>query len=197
MKKQRKQLITMVVFLAVLIAAYIGLGIYNDMEAKKEEEDAIIIMDFDYEDVIAFTYDYDDTTYTFSKSEETWTYDADTDFDVDESLVEEILASVSYILGEDAITEYEEVGTYGLDAPQKTISFTFTDGSTKKVQIGDYNEMLGFYYLMVEGDDNLYLTDSTLLNAFEFSYTSLEYIEVETEEGTEAETEEIEMTEAE
>lgn len=195
MKKQRKQLIAMLVFLVVLVAAYIGIGIYNDTEAEKEEDDAIVIMNFELDDVVAFAYDYEDTNYMFSKSEETWIYDSNPDFDVDESLVESLLASVRYVLGEDAIMEYEEVGTYGLDTPQKTISFTFTDGSTKKVQIGNYNDMLGYYYLMIEGDDNLYLVDSTLLYAFEISYTDLEYIEEETEEVTEEETEEIETTE--
>lgn len=193
MKKQRKQLIVMVVFLAVLIAAYIGIGIYNDAEAKKQEVDSIVIMNFDYEKVVAFSYDYEDTQYTFSKTDETWTYDAESGFDVDETLVKELLASVSYVLGEDAISEYDELGTYGLDAPQKTISFTFMDGTNKKVFIGDYNDILGFYYLMIEGDDTLYLADSTLLDAFEMSYTSLAYIEEETEEGTEV----LETTETE
>lgn len=188
MKKQRKQLVTMVVFLAFLIVAYIGLGVYNDAQAKKEEEEStIVVTDFDSEDVVAFSYDYNDETYTFSKNEDVWTYDSKAGFDVDESLVESMLVVAGSLLGEDAITEYETVDTYGFDTPQKTVSLTMSDGSSIKIQVGDYNNIVGFYYLMVEGDSNLYLVDSTLLDTFEVSYTSLEYIEEETEETTETE----------
>ena len=32
--------------------------------------------------------------------------------------------------------------------------------------IGNYNDMLGKYYLKMEGDDNVYLIDSGIPNAF-------------------------------
>ena len=197
MKKQRKQLIIMAAFLGFLIIAYFGLNVYNDAQAKKEEEEqTIVVTDFDYEDVVAFSYDYNDETYSFTKSGDVWSYDADAEFDVDESLVESMLAIAGSLLGEEMITEYEAVDTYGFDEPQKTVSLTMSDGSTVTIQAGDYNNMVGSYYLMVEGDGNLYLVDSTLLYTFEVSYTSLEYVEEETEVEVTEETEEIEAVES-
>lgn len=88
---------------------------------------------------------------------------------------------------------YESLDNYGLDTPQKVVYLTFSDGAKVKIQLGDYNDMVGYYYLMVEGDTNLYLVDGTFIDTFEVPYTSLEYIEEETEE----ETEEVVTTEAE
>ena len=190
MKKQRKQLVIMAVFLGFLICAYFGLGVYNDTQAQKEEEEqTVIVTNFDYEDVVAFSYDYNEETYTFTKTDDVWTYDQKPGFDVDESLVESMLATAGSLLGEEIITEYESIETYGFDTPQKTLSFTLSDGSTINIQIGDYNDIVGYYYLMIDGDSNLYLVDGTLLSTFEVSYTELEYVEEETEAVDVTETE--------
>lgn len=80
--------------------------------------------------------------------------------------------------------------TYGLDSPSKTITITLSDGSQKTIKIGAYNEILGFYYLLVEGDKHLYLVDSTIYDTFEISYADLEVVvEESTEEITEESTE--------
>lgn len=82
----------MATFLGFLIIAYFGLNVYNDAQAKKEEEEqTIVVTDFDYEDVVAFSYDYNNETYSFTKSGDVWSYDADAEFDVDESLVDSTL----------------------------------------------------------------------------------------------------------
>lgn len=197
MKKQRKQLIIMAAFLGFLIVAYFGLDIYNDAQTKKEEEEQnVVVTDFDYEEVVAFSYDYNDETLSFTKTDDEWVYDAKPGFDVDESVVESMLETAGSLLGEEVITEYETVDTYGLDNPQKRVCFTMSDGTTVTIQVGDYNDIVGLYYLMIEDDENLYMVDSTLLYTFEVSYTSLEYIEEETEEEVTEETEEIEAVES-
>lgn len=201
MKKQRKQLITMAVFLGFLIVAYFGLDVYNDAQAKKEEEaNTIVVTDFDYTDVVAFSYDYNGVSYSFTKQDDVWNFDDNADFDVDESLVESMLTTAGSLLGEEEITDYESVDIYGFDDPQKTVSLTMSDGSTVTIQVGDYNDIVGYYYLMLEGDENLYLADSTLLYTFEVAYTELEYVEETTEEVTEEtaeETETVDVTEGE
>lgn len=191
MKKQRKQLIIMLVFLCFLVIAYFALGSYNDSQAEKEEEQSktIVVTDWKEEDVRAFSYNYEEESNSFTKSGDTWNYDADASFDVEESLVEAMLSDACYLIAQDYFDAYESLDNYGLDAPQKTICLTFSDGSVKKLMLGDYNDMVGYYYLMIEGDSKLYLVDSTLLDAFEVSYVDLEYVPEETETVSE-ETEE-------
>lgn len=187
MKKQRKQLIIMLIFLVFLVAAYFGLGAYNDAQAKKEEKEDIVVTAFDTKNIVAFSYHYEAEKNSFTKADDVWNYEADAAFDVDESLVEDMLATASNVLAEDYFSEYETIETYGLDAPQMTIRLSFSDGSSKQLLIGDYNDIVGYYYMMLEGDSNLYLVDGTLLSAFQVSYTELEFVEEETTDTTEVE----------
>ena len=183
MIKQKKQLIIMVVFLGFLIISYFALGAYNDAQANKEGEqkETIVVTDFNEENVVAFSYTYEEESNSFTKTEDVWSYDADATFDVDERIVEDMLSDVAYLTAEDYFDAYETIDNYGLDAPQMTVSMTFADGSTVKLMLGDYNDIVGTYYLMVEGNSNLYVVDSTLLDTFEVSYTDLEYVIEETE----------------
>lgn len=183
MKKQKKQLITMVVFLGFLIISYFALGAYNDAQANKEDEqqETIVVTDFNEENVVAFSYTYEEESNSFTKTDDVWSYDADATFDVDESIVEDMLSDVAYLTAQDYFDAYESIDNYGLDAPQMTVSMTFADGSTVKLMLGDYNDIVGTYYLMLEGDSNLYVVDSTLLDTFEVSYADLEYVVEETE----------------
>ena len=177
----------MVVFLGFLVISYFTLGIYNDAQEEKDEEETIVVANVDYNEIVAFSYNYNEEEYDFVKSEEVWNYSQMTEFDVDEALVENMLSVTASLLAQEYFTDYESLETYGLDVPQKTISLTLSDGSAVKFLIGNYNEIMGYYYLMVEGDSNLYMVDDTLLSTFDVSYTNLEYIEeTETEEVTES-----------
>ena len=194
MKKQRKQLIIMEILLVFLIFAYVGLGAYNKNQTKNEEEnqETIQVTDLNVEDVVAFSYNYEEESNHFTKSDDVWSYDANADFDVEESLVEAMLADACNLIAQDYMENYEALDNYGLDEPQKTVSMTLSDGSTVLLQLGDYNDIMGYYYLMVEGDNNLYMVDSTLLDAFEVSYADLEHVAESTET-----TETVEETELE
>lgn len=193
MKKQKKQLIIMVVFLGFLIVAYFALGAYNDAQANKDEDEkeTIVVTDLDVDEVVAFSYNYEEENNSFTKSEEVWNYDADAAFDVDESLIEDMISDACSITAQEYFDSYESLDNYGLDTPQQTVSMTFSDGSEVKLLLGDYNDIIGYYYLMVEGDDKLYLVNSTLANAIDVSYADLEYVveETETEEVSEEVTE--------
>lgn len=181
MKRQKKQLITLITLFAFLLFAYIGLGNYNKAEAEKEEEaNTISINEFASDEVSAFSYDYNGETYSYTKNGEDWLYDGDTSLDMEESLIISMLDTAGSLLGEDMVSEYESLDTYGLENPAKTIGITMTDGTQITIKVGNYNDIVGLYYLMLEGDSNLYLVDGTILNTFEISYTSLEYVEEET-----------------
>lgn len=186
MKRQKKQLITLMTLFVFLLIAYFGLYSYNSQQAQKEEEEnTIVITEFEADEVEAFSYDYNGVTYSYTKVDGEWLYDGNDTLDMDESMITSLLTTAGNLLGEDMITEYESLDTYGLVTPVKTVTITLADGTQITMKLGDYNDIVGFYYLMVDGDSNLYLVDSTLLDTFEVSYTSLEYVEEETEEVTE------------
>ena len=104
---------------------------------------------------------------------------------MDESSIISMLNIAGSLLGEEQMSEYASLDTYGFDSPAKTIKLTLTDGTVLTIKVGDYNEIVGFYYLVVEGDDNLYLVDGTIYDTFEVSNADIEVLEEETEENTE------------
>lgn len=186
MKNQKKQLIILVCLLVFLVLAYFGLSYYNDAQEKKEtEESTITITDFSSEEVVAFTYDYDEIEYSFSKNDDVWIYEGDTTLDMDEDVIETMLETAGSLLGEYEIDEYESLDTYGLDVPIKTIKLTMSDNTTLTIYVGDYNSIVGLYYVMVDEDSTLYMADSTILSMFEASYTDMIVEEIESVETTE------------
>lgn len=194
MKRQKKQLITLAALFVFLLLAYFGLHNYNNIEAQKEEENnTIVITEFESDEVSAFSYDYDGENYSYTKKEDEWLYDGDSTLDMEETLIISMLDTAGSLLGEEIISEYDSLDTYGLENPSKTITVTLTDDTQITIKVGAYNDIVGYYYLLVEGDNNLYLVDSTILYTFEVSYTELEYVEeVEAaEESTENISEEV------
>lgn len=196
MKRQKKQLVSLVILLIVLAIAYIYVGKYNDEQANGTEEEIIYVTNFSTADICAFSYDYEEITYSFTKTDVTWTYDGDTTVDIDEAAVSTLLLDAAAVVAVEKLTEYEALENYGLETPKKTLTFTFTDGTVRSLIIGDCNEMLGYYYMMTNADDTLYLADSTLFDEFEISYEDLIAEEEETESTEETEAaEETETTE--
>lgn len=191
MAKQKKQMLVMVVLLAVCILAYLGIRLYTknvekrEAEAETEAEAELVVASFDPEAVTAFSYDVDGTRYAFTKNGGGWSCDGSPELELDTDSVEAMLESAETVQAAEKLTEYESLADFGLDAPGHTITITCGD-SAATLLIGSYNEMLGEYYLMVEGEDTVYLADSTLVSAF--SKTPEELVaeeDTETEEVTE------------
>lgn len=202
MKKQKKQLIMLAGVLAICLVAYFRIGYYNDLQEEKEAEEVtnniIYVTDFDYDEVTSFSYLYEDATYSYTKEGDNWFYDGDNTLDMDESEIKTVLYYAGCVTADEKLTEYDDLSSYGFDKPTNIISLT-VNGEELVIKIGAENEMLGLYYLVVEGNDNLYLVDDSLLSNFEITYADLEYVpeETETESGTETATESDDSTEAE
>ena len=191
MKSQKKQLLILVVLFVFLLVSYITLQTYSEKEAEMEtEENIFVITEFTADEVVSFSYDYEGMTYAYTLDGDAWLYDGNPELDMEENSILSILNVAGSLLGQQKVSEYEALDTYGLDSPSKTITITLSDGSQKTIKIGAYNEILGFYYLLVEGDEHLYLVDSTIYDTVEISYADLEVVvEESTEEITEESTE--------
>ena len=86
-----------------------------------------------------------------------------------------------------------DLSLYGLDAPERTISFVTTEVSSQ-IQIGNYNSMQDVYYLRIDENTTVYAVTSSQLKSFKYT---LEDLIVEEEEVTEETVQEeiIEVTE--
>lgn len=203
MNKQKKQFLILCIVLVVCVIAYLIVSAYNKKQEEKEsaEEEAAKITAFsvDADSITAFSYTLDGETLSFTKEDGEWKYDTDPSLNLNESTITTMLSDLTEVTAVEKITEdeTEDSSEYGFDTPANTISVT-ADGKTTTISIGNYNEMLSEYYLMVEGEETVYLVDSTLTNTFANSVDSLiaEETDTETEEPEEVSaTESVETTE--
>ena len=193
MKKQKIQMLVIVVILLVCVAAYFVATQYakkqeqRDKDSETQGQVSLTVIDPDAVD--AFSYIADGTTYSYTKDGgDAWICENDTSLKMDADSIATLLEHLKKVTAAEAITDYGSISDYGLDQPQNTITLICGDETTT-IDIGDYNEMLSEYYLKVSGDDKIYLVDSTLKDAFSKTPDTM----VKQEESTE--TESVDTTE--
>jgi len=204
-KKQRRNLVIGSISLVALLAVYFGL----DQQQKKEEalseaetasiELPVSVTDEEFAKVSIKTAD---NTMTFSRKtegEETvWVYEEDPEFPLNATLVNTKMQSLTDPGITRILENPEAVSEYGLDAPFMEVTVEKTDESSYVLLIGDKNETNNDYYLMVEGEDEIYTFDGSLVGALNIEpydvatgeklptieATSLTRFKVEQESGT-------------
>ena len=188
MKKQKIQMLVIVMILLLCVVAYFVATQYTKKQEQRDKDSEtqgqVSLTIADPDDVDAFSYIADDTTYSYTKNGDDWVCENDTSLKLDADSIATLLGNLKKVTAAEAITDYDSIADYGLDKPQNTITVICGDETTT-IDIGDYNEMLSEYYLKVSGDDKIYLVDSTIKDAFSKKPDSM----VQQEESTETESE--------
>lgn len=209
MNKQKKQFVIVVILMAVCIIGYFCVGKFykNQEEKESESKKASTITAFelkDYDKITAFTYTINGTAITLTKdSEGKWHDSSDASISISKDSVEtDMLAKLVSVTADEKITKNDDVSQYGftiddngnITAQTNTIALTDEDNTTYTLYIGKENPYdTGKYYMMVEGDDNIYLVDSDIQTAFskEISDITETTTEATSQESTEKQTEQI------
>ena len=217
MKKQKTQLILLLVLLVIAIGTWQGLKKYNEVqEAKEAEASTVKILSVDPEEITSltivnengtFALAYDGSTWTFSdpdtvSSEWAATYTEDTASDestiitdtavtaseVNTSKADTLAGNLENVTGSQEIKDVSDFSLYGLDGAQITVSVTLKDETEYTLTFGDYNETASIYYLRLNEDTSVFSIDSSLYTVFS-GVTADDLVEQETEAVTEAATE--------
>ena len=113
-----------------------------------------------------------------------------------------MLAKLVSVTADEKIAKKDDVSQYGFTiddngnviAETNTIALTDEDNTTYTLYIGKENPYdTSKYYMMVEGDDNIYLVDSDIQTAFSKNISDITETTTEaaTQESTKVQTEEI------
>lgn len=191
MNKQAKQMIVLLVVLAVLVAAFFGVKQYNKVQSEKpDEETGETVVDIAEDDVVKISYDYNGTTYTFEKVDGTW-YDAEDHFlPIYQYLIKNMVGQIAPLKAQQVMENVTDMSRYGLAQPERTISFETSDASYI-FQVGDYNTVSSVHYLCKPSETTVYAVSATTVNVFNKDLNDLvdNTDETEAETATEAETE--------
>lgn len=189
MKKQKKQMIFLLLLLVAAIGVYWGIIRYNqwstEQEKEKKEADKIYVTNFSAAEVEKFSYDYQGETFSFTRRGEEWLYDEDETLDIEESSLEEMIADAVKLEASEKIENVTDLSQYGLDTPGLIVTFQISE-KEYTLCVGDYNDMLGLYYAYIAEDEtNVYLISSSFKTGYNTILEELAVVVEETETGTE------------
>ncbi|WP_294549817.1 DUF4340 domain-containing protein [uncultured Pseudoflavonifractor sp.] len=190
MNKATKLMYVLVGVLVVCMAAYLGLRWWNGTAEDRAVDDKTYLAQL--EDITSLTWQRSGETLSFEKDEEgVWRDASDADFPLDQSYLTALETTLSQLSAVKVISDPEEDASYGLDAPELTLTASTSVGETWEVTVG--SEVDGNYYARPAGDSQVYTIAAALMNQTE--YGLMEMIDLDTiPTVTESSVESVEIT---
>ena len=180
MKKQKTQLIVVLVILLICIGGYFGLRHYNSVIEAQEAEAEYTILTVAEDDITQVVSSNENGELNITKVDGTWTFTDDDTQSVDQDAVSTMLSNVLEVTSDQAISDVTDMSVYGLDEPVVTITLVTTDGS-HTLKFGDFNETNSLYYMQFDDETTVYTVSSSIYTAF--SKTNEDLVAEEEEEA--------------
>ena len=168
MKKKTVKLVSAVVVLGVLCAAYEGVNFYVTSQEEKETEEndtSVDLVSLEADDITAVSFTADKNEVEFDKKDDSWTEKSDANFPVNQDTVDSAVKGVASLTADQEISDVEDMSQYDLDNPQNTITLTTADGDTS-LQIGMESSNNQYYVKKEDDDKNVYLVSSSSIEPF-------------------------------
>lgn len=168
MKKKTVKLVSAVVVLGVLCAAYEGVNFYVTSQEEKETEEndtSVDLVSLEADDITAVSFTADQNEVEFDKKDDSWTEKSDANFPVNQDTVDSAVKGVASLTADQEISDVEYMSQYDLDNPQNTITLTTADGDTS-LQIGMESSNNQYYVKKEDDDKNVYLVSSSSIEPF-------------------------------
>ena len=168
MKKKTVKLVSAVVVLGVLCAAYEGVNFYVTSQEEKETEEndtSVDLVSLEADDITAVSFTADQNEVEFDKKDDSWTEKSDANFPVNQDTVDSAVKGVASLTAAQEISDVEDMSQYDLDNPQNTITLTTADGDTS-LQIGMESSNNQYYVKKEDDDKNVYLVSSSSIEPF-------------------------------
>lgn len=168
MKKKTVKLVSAVVVLGVLCAAYEGVNFYVTSQEEKETEEndtSVDLVSLEADDITAVSFTADQNEVEFDKKDDSWTEKSDANFPVNQDTVDSAVKGVASLTADQEISDVEDMSQYDLDNPQNTITLTTADGDTS-LQVGMESSNNQYYVKKEDDDKNVYLVSSSSIEPF-------------------------------
>lgn len=195
MKKQMRQF---GVIACILLVCIVGYFVINNhfAKAEKEKESMNKIVAFtldDYKEIKEISYVHDNKVIKLKQQNKKWNVSGNTKTKIDSDVVgTDMLSKLVEVIAKEKIESVSHEEDYGfiksddeMAASTNTIRIVDKDEKEQVVYIGNanpYDESL--YYMMVKGDENVYVISSDIVDAFSKTVEDLEEETTTMEETT-------------
>lgn len=179
----------MVLVLLLLVGGYFGVQKYNQAQAEKDtEDDSLYALNVDSSEVTELSYAYEGVEYAFVLEDDVWKYRDDETLNLIQSRLNTMAEKLASLAVESQIDNVTDMSVYGLEEPEKVITF-LAGGISYKIAVGDYNSMSGMDYININDSNEVYAVETGFADAFDYALEELvEEVEEETESTTESST---------
>ena len=183
MKKQRKQFVLLLIVLVLLVGGYLALNAYNEKKANEVPVDETVYLTrLESDSIIRLDYTYEGESYVFVKEEDTWKYEEDASLNLNQNRLNTMASRLVAIKIQKQIDNVTDLSQYGLEEPEKTITFA-TASESYTILVGDYNKVENGCYICEPEGTTVYFVPNIVKSAFNTHLEEL--IEEEEEESTE------------
>lgn len=179
-KNRGARLVSLLLVLVLLIAAYVGYDIYEGKQADKkaeatEEEEAIDVLSVDADQIQSIYYKNEKAELTLIKnSEDVWSNESNQDVPLNSSYTSKMASVVESITATKVVSETaSDLSEFGLDAPTLKVTITKMDGSKCSILVGDESPLGDGYYACIDGESVVYLIASSFVSAYDYSQVAL------------------------
>lgn len=151
----------------VCVAVLCGAGyLVSQMEDPAEEADAEAteapdyttqLIDHDTADVVSVTVDYNGQTYTLlNNGDDGYALEGYDNFSLDSDTASNLISRGTTLTTQSTVVENcDNLAEFGLEEPVSTFTYTYTDGSTISIELGNKSPST-YYYLKLGGDNTVY-----------------------------------------
>lgn len=176
-KKKKTQLMTLCIIFLMVLMAFVIMKIYqkNAPEEVQEETVTYQVLNTDVSAVTEIGIITEEETTNLIKENDTWKCLDDESVEIDGSLVENFLENICQLTSDTQIENVEDMSQYGLDEP--TISVTVqSENNMYTIKLGDYNSMMAGYYISINDENTVYITDSSIYYTLNKSLDSFKQV---------------------
>lgn len=185
MNKQFIKLGSVIVVLMICVIGYFFLTNYYDSKEKKEQKaNQTVVFSLDnYKDTKSVSYTNNSDTIRLVRKGNEWQIKGKSKIDVDESVVEaDMLSTLVEVTSDEKIDDLSDLADYGftkkdgkITSSTNTIIIVDSEDKEHTIYLGNANPYDATkYYMMVEGDDSVYVVDSSVVDAFSKTVDDLE-----------------------
>lgn len=174
MKKQKKQLLVMLVVLALFVAAFFVIKyVMANQEIETETVSVTKIYHADKESIKGVQIVRENDTLDLVRDGDTWGLKDDKSAKLNQDSVDSVIGFAAYLNASDIIEEPGDLSEYGLDNPMYVVTITDALSSQQTYFVGDECVLDGTYFAKLEGSDTIYKIAYTYPNSFSTEIESL------------------------